>query len=760
MGLSGSQKALMFALGGVARGGATRGGYHSSKMFLSIAGTQYGAKRADPTKSILVQSLAVTDVLDQIPNTLVCSAYGFVPSAGQEIIGTLGSVNNLTRFYAGNILTTDLVYTSKPSIQFTHVRATDYSGFLLNRRKVIKKYTGQSASLIAPDIIASFTSGFTSVHVAAGLPSVDEITFTEQDVNEALDALAKRVGAYWYIDYRKDLHFFITDTSETAPRPLVPTHPTLLNVQVNKDLSQVKTRIFVEGGGVNALGEVAPGETILPVLDLAWYNATGGAVVSGPQRIRYTGVMVGGGGTLVGSGAAPSAAPVVALQAGSGVDSGAHDYAITFVTGAGESLPGPRATITTGGSLVTDPTNTPTLNGFYIDSGSLGQGSYQYVYTCTTGSGETAPSPAVTVDTTPLIFGSTIKGTQMYVPVGPTGATGRKIYRTVLNGSQFKLLDTIASNAAVWVVDDRVADGSLGANVPTSNTTVANQVSLSSIPIGGASVTSRKVWRTAAGGSQLKLLTTIADNATTTYSDSTADASLGANVPTSDTSGLTQPSGQVNAGSTSLVVAGTGSFPSTGGWAIVGNGLMIRYTGIGTGTLTGIPSSGIGAITATVSYNSTVTAASALKGIPASGAGAIMTTIKKDDPINLLVQVDDFAAQANLAALVGGDGVQEDYIQDRRLSETEARARGQAFLALRSQVQVGVKFTTRDINTRAGRTIHVDLPSLGILGDFKIQQVQIANFGIPNLMPTYEAEASSSRFSLEDLLRLARKAAA
>ena len=39
MGLSGNQKAIMYALGGVARGGATRGGYHSSLPFISIGGS-------------------------------------------------------------------------------------------------------------------------------------------------------------------------------------------------------------------------------------------------------------------------------------------------------------------------------------------------------------------------------------------------------------------------------------------------------------------------------------------------------------------------------------------------------------------------------------------------------------------------------------------------------------------------------------------------------------------------------------------------
>lgn len=67
-------------------------------------------------------------------------------------------------------------------------------------------------------------------------------------------------------------------------------------------------------------------------------------------------------------------------------------------------------------------------------------------------------------------------------------------------------------------------------------TTAANQnVNLSGINVGGALVTARNIYRTVAGGTQLKLLTTIADNTTTVFADTVADGSLGANIPTVNT---------------------------------------------------------------------------------------------------------------------------------------------------------------------------------------------------------------------------------
>lgn len=60
-------------------------------------------------------------------------------------------------------------------------------------------------------------------------------------------------------------------------------------------------------------------------------------------------------------------------------------------------------------------------------------------------------------------------------------------------------------------------------------------IGLSGIAKGPTGTVSRKIYRTVAGGSQLKLLATLSDNTTTAYTDTTADGSLGANAPVSST---------------------------------------------------------------------------------------------------------------------------------------------------------------------------------------------------------------------------------
>ena len=193
---------------------------------------------------------------------------------------------------------------------------------------------------------------------------------------------------------------------------------------------------------------------------------------------------------------------------------------------------------------------------------------------------------------------------------------------------------------------------------------------------------------------------------------------------------------------------------------------MIRYSGRsttgGAGALTGIPVTGPGAITANILPGTAVVALSTLTGIPASGAGAITQDLVGGEDVNLVVQRDDAARQAALAALIGGDGIQEDWIQDRRLSLAEAAARGDAALELDGDPETRLAWRTRDRTARAGRSVAFDLGApTSVSGTYQVQRVTISDLGISETVyPLREVEASSKRYSFEDLLRRIRGRAA
>lgn len=83
--------------------------------------------------------------------------------------------------------------------------------------------------------------------------------------------------------------------------------------------------------------------------------------------------------------------------------------------------------------------------------------------------------------------------------------------------------------------DGETEGGTISDSVTVADKTVNGKVELTAIPLGGSAVTSRKLYRTEAGGSNYLLLATIADNTTTTYTDNIADSALGAAAPTTNT---------------------------------------------------------------------------------------------------------------------------------------------------------------------------------------------------------------------------------
>jgi hypothetical protein len=327
--------------------------------------------------------------------------------------------------------------------------------------------------------------------------------------------------------------------------------------------------------------------------------------------------------------------------------------------------------------------------------------------------------------------------------------TNRNLYRTTAGTAQLKYRVTFGPSGGT--LDDTLPDASLGVNVITTPTAAAQRIALSGIPLGASGVIARNIYRTAVTNQALyKLVATLGDNTTTTYLDTAADAALGVSPPTGDTSGLKQPDGVVLAGAPSIVVAGAGWARPLGGWAVIGNGeVVFRYTGISGNALTGIPTFGPGAITATVSYGSTITAAAMLLGVTNLALGLI-----KGAGINLWIERNDLTAQAALTARDGSDGIIEHLITDERRGETSLTQLCDADLKQYAYPIQTVTYATRDSKTKSGKPIAFNLASPMIQGTLTIQEVTITeiNYAV-GLPPRFTVTASSVRFSLEDILR-------
>jgi uncharacterized phiE125 gp8 family phage protein len=114
-------------------------------------------------------------------------------------------------------------------------------------------------------------------------------------------------------------------------------------------------------------------------------------------------------------------------------------------------------------------------------------------------------------------------------PTAPTVALANPAAAGNVDNGDHRYLVTFVT------ADGETDAGALSAVVTIANKTVNGKAQLSNIPIGGAAVTARKLYRTVAGGAVALFLATLADNTTAAYLDNTADSALGAQAPTTNT---------------------------------------------------------------------------------------------------------------------------------------------------------------------------------------------------------------------------------
>lgn len=204
----------------------------------------------DRTSVVQFGSLKKKDNINQQVDTLDFSilfhaGQTFRPETGSTVEVTDGA----TTIFSGKIYKVSKSKEGIGAVKYS-VKCKDHT-IDLNRILVIEEYAAMTVDEIVDAILASFSDGtFTAANVNCPI-EITKVIFNRVTVTDALQRLADYTGYSWYVDYDKDIHFFATN-DEPAPFNLTDTAGMhiLESLDADDDLSQIRNRVYVEGGEV------------------------------------------------------------------------------------------------------------------------------------------------------------------------------------------------------------------------------------------------------------------------------------------------------------------------------------------------------------------------------------------------------------------------------------------------------------------------------------------------------------------------------
>lgn len=201
----------------------------------------------DQTSIVKWDTLAMTSVLskevDRLEFEIIKTPSKTIPAVGQELyLQESGS-----KVFGGVIVERNEVIRGGVLIGY-EIKCKDYSQYL-DRKVATKSYSGQTARAIILDLIATYTSGFTTANVAGSTPTLATIKFNYEQITRCLTQLADQIGWDWYVDPNKDIHFF-DNAAAPAPFNLDDTSGNFewKSLEINQTILQMKNSVYVRGG--------------------------------------------------------------------------------------------------------------------------------------------------------------------------------------------------------------------------------------------------------------------------------------------------------------------------------------------------------------------------------------------------------------------------------------------------------------------------------------------------------------------------------
>lgn len=255
----------------VGRLGATRLGdyYPSIGLFIN----SLASYRPGGAQGILIDpSLTIDEAEGELASTCQFEMRSATspPQQGQAVYLTMGSTDQ--RIFGGQIIRVTQRQNRYGERVVWAVECED-NHRLLNRRLVSATFSAVDAGDIIRTIVSSYTSGFTTTHVAAAMGSVDFIEFTRETVSKAITRTLNRVGGRWRLDASSDIRAWVG--SEVGQSPAADISATGKHWGWNhvRDITQVRNKVIVVGAGTTTTTQNPAGSTLIFVSETAMLSS-------------------------------------------------------------------------------------------------------------------------------------------------------------------------------------------------------------------------------------------------------------------------------------------------------------------------------------------------------------------------------------------------------------------------------------------------------------------------------------------------------
>ena len=186
----------------------------------------------------------ISDLLTKEINTCTFEIYGTYtnkPLAGQEVIIKKGGI----KLFHGRITAIEAEKLAGDEFVF-YVECSDWQ-IDLDKKLVVETFEGKTLYYIVDFINTKYCAGFTVDNVANPGATINRIQFNYLLVSECFEQLAEMTGLDWYVDYDKDIHFFVFDEN-AAPIALEDNGTEFDSLIITPDYTQIVNKIWVRGG--------------------------------------------------------------------------------------------------------------------------------------------------------------------------------------------------------------------------------------------------------------------------------------------------------------------------------------------------------------------------------------------------------------------------------------------------------------------------------------------------------------------------------